>query len=129
MGDRTSTNVAELLRIEVSDDGGRVTATVLDASGTPTTLSFPVRLLADLLGTLPTQLVTGSGPANSAAARIHPVSSWSVEPSRESRNLILTLLTRDGGMARFALRHEQIAGIATIATYGTMNSVTSRTLN
>jgi len=123
------TNIVELLRVEVSDDGGHVTAKVLDGSGTRASLSFPVRFLADMLATLPTQLVTGCSPAESAAARTHTVSSWSIEPSRESGNLILTLLTRDGGMARFALRQEQIAGIATLATYGTQSQAMVRTLN
>ncbi len=42
---------------------------------------------------------------------------------------MLTLLTEAGGVARFALKPEQIAGIATLATYGTAGPGTARTLN
>ena len=79
-----------------------------DAGGGRVALSLSAAWMTSVLASLPQQV--DSGP-------VHQLDSWSVAPSGDGQDLVLTLRTAEGRTVAFATRPWQIQGMATIASY------------
>jgi hypothetical protein len=128
MSARTRITVSDILRIEMSDDGTRVTFRLLDDRGDEVCVVLPVCRLGELVAAIPNEL-SPTHPGNQSAQAVHPVCSWSIGAGSGSRELALTLVTDEGRVARFAMTVGQIAGIATVTQYGRPDAPSRRLLN
>jgi len=106
--DRTQIDAAELLAIRLSSDGSSLNLVLRDTGGGSVALSLPAAWMSTVLASVPQQV--DSGP-------VHRLDSWSVAPSRDGQELVLTLRTAEGRAVAFATRPWQIQGMATIASY------------
>jgi hypothetical protein len=65
----------------------------------------------------------------SAVYTVHRVHSWRLEASASPPGLTLTLQTPEGRVAAFSVTPGQVAGMATLATYGAFPAMTGKTIN
>jgi hypothetical protein len=102
----------------LSADGTRMHLTLVDGAGDKVLLSFPVDCLNTVLSTVPRRFDRDM---------VHRLDSWSMAPSDNSQELLLTLRPPEGLAISFALKSWQVEGMATIATYGKPGSAQPRT--
>ena len=115
--------VAEFVRAELVGDGSHLKLTLVDMDGRTVVLSLPVPCLGTLLAALPRQ-------QDPPAGSIGEVQAWRLDPAGAARPaLTLTLQTSEGRVAAFYVTPGQIAGMATLATYGGLSAATARTVN
>ena len=120
---RVRIEAAGLVRAEVADDGALVVLTLADAGGGTVTLSLPSSCLGEVIAALPRHL------PETIAEPAHPVHSWRLEAGAGAAALTLTLRTPDGRAASFQVTPGQVAGIATLATYGALSAATAKAIN
>jgi hypothetical protein len=101
----------ELLNVRVVHEDGSVRLRIRDQNGQPLTVALPAHWLDAIVTALP-------WPPTSNEAR--PLASWTMDRT-SGDDLLLTLRTPDGQAVTFTMKPWQIAGMATIATYGNAN--------
>jgi hypothetical protein len=102
-------DAVDLTEAGLSHDGTRVSLTLVDQAGEKTLLSLPACCLNKVLTTLPDRPEPGA---------VHRLDSWTMGISDNGQDLILTLRTPEGVAISFVLKPSQMAGMATLATYG-----------
>jgi len=98
-----------VIDVRLSHDGEHVHLRLRDAAGKVTALSLPAACLNAILAVLPCRVEPGS---------VHPLDTWSMAPSPNGQELVLTLCTPEGQSVAFTTKPYQVQGMATIATYG-----------
>ena len=116
---RLSIDVAEIVRAEISEGGENVRLTLAEAGGGTVVLSLPLSCLGDIAASLPRPL---------AADTVDRVHSWRLEGAGGSE-LKLTLQTPEGRAAAYRITPGQVAGMATLATYGALSAATAKAIN
>jgi hypothetical protein len=99
----------QLSEVRLSADGSRVLLALLDDTGRKVTLSLPTNCLNAVLAAVPRRADPGV---------VHRLDSWSMGVADNGQDLLLTLRTPEGVAISFTLKHWQVEGMATIATYG-----------
>jgi hypothetical protein len=102
-------DAAELNRVDVTDDGRRLSLRLRDRDGRHASVSLPVDCLGAILTAVPRP---ADGVADGGDA-VHPLEAWSLEQSADG--LRLTLRLSDGGKITVAVKSWQIAAIASLA--------------
>ena len=108
MTDSHNIDAAELISVRARQDGRGLHLRFRDRAGRTFTVALPSGWLNEMLTALPCPLRGGEAV---------PLASWSVERGGGDA-LILTLRSPEGQVFTFAVQTWQIAGMATIATYG-----------
>jgi len=108
MNDPVDIDAVELVSVRPSGDGQRLTMRVRDSAGETRRMRLPAAWLDSLLTALPWAR---------HGEEAHELSSWSMEAASDGA-LLLTLRTPAGEAFSFVVRPWQIAGMATLATYG-----------
>ena len=114
--------VDSFLRAEIAEDGRALRLVLVDAGGVTVVLSLPMRCLGELLAELP----AGAEPP---PGTVREVRAWRLDGGAEQAGLTLTLQTAEGQSSAFRVTPGQIAGMATLATYGGLSALTARTIN
>ncbi len=120
---RQRVEISEIVRAELSDDGAQLLLTMAGAGGETVVLSLPACSVGEILAALPRQL------SETAADTVHRVHSWRLEAAADAAELTLTLQTPEGRAAAFQVTPGQVAGMATLATYGMLSAATAKTIN
>ena len=120
---RTRIDAAAFIGAEMAVDGATLKFTLADRDGRTVVLVLPMACLGELLASLPAQ-------AEVPAGAVREVRAWSLDgpPTAQSR-LTLTLQTPEGQLLALRVTPGQIAGMATLATYGWLSAATARTIN
>lgn len=108
VADNTRIDAAELLSVGLSSDGTRLRLVLRDTGGGSVALSLPAGWV---------NAVVSSVPHNVDSGPVHRLESWSMAPSGDGQDLVLTLRTAEGRSVAFATRPWQIEGMATIASH------------
>ena len=108
MTDAPDVDAVELISVRVPSGARSLRLKIRDRNGQPMTVSLPSDWLAAMLAALPWSL--GGDEA-------HELASWSIDRTT-GEDLLLTLRTAEGQAVSVAMKSWQIAGMATIATYG-----------
>jgi hypothetical protein len=120
---RARVDATDFVRAEVTDDGERVVLTLAESGGGTVVLSLPASCVAEMVAALPRYL------PETTADIAHPVHSWRLEASPATADLTLTLRTPEGRAAAFRVTSGQVAGMATLATYGALCRATAKSIN
>jgi hypothetical protein len=119
----TRIDAARFLAAEMAADGATLKLTLADRDGRIVVLALPLPCLGDLLANLP-------APAEPPAGAVRDVHAWSLDaPPATRAGLTLKLQTPDGHVLAFRVTPGQIAGMATLATYGGLCAATARTIH
>jgi len=119
---RLRVEISDIVRAELTDDGAQLLLTMAGVGGETVVLSLPASCVGEMLAALPRQL-----PAVSDT--VHRVHSWRLEAAAGAADLTLTLQTPEGRAAAFQVTPGQVAGMATLATYGALSAATAKTIN
>jgi hypothetical protein len=120
VADKVRIDATQLAEIQLSDDATRVTMTLLDASGQKVLLSLPADCLNAVLSVVPRQ---------AAPDVVHRLDNWSMGAAENGQDLLLTLRSPEGVAISFTLKPWQVEGMATIATYGSAQRSSAKTLH
>ena len=120
MTERSRIDAAELDGARLSPDGTRLTLLLRDAEGRKIALSLPTNCLNTVLT---------ATPRTAEAGTVHPLDTWTMTPSGNGHDMILTLCTPEGTAISFTIKPWQVQGMATIATYGTPRQVAPRSVH
>lgn len=120
---RLKVHVSRFEGVEVIDHGAGLKLTFTDQDSRIVVVCIPTRTLGDLLASLPAGVEPPDGD-------VREVRAWSVGGLEQREpGLKLTLQTAEGQSLAFRITPAQIAGIATIATFGGLCPVPRRTIN
>ncbi|HVZ08863.1 hypothetical protein [Rhodopila sp.] len=119
MTDRPDIEGGELISVRAMDGGRGLRLRLRDRNGRPRTITLPSDWLGAMLAALPWP---------SEGDEVHAVASWSIDRGN-GEDLLLTLRTPRGQAMTFALKPWQVAGMATIATYGGAAPVPRKSLH
>ena len=108
MTDAPDIDATELVSVRAEPNGRRLRLKLRDGTGRITTIALPSNWLDAIVRSLPWP------PSGNEA---HTLASWSIDRTN-GEDLLLTLRTAEGQAVSFAMKPWQIAGMATIATYG-----------
>jgi hypothetical protein len=108
MTERPDIDAVELISVRMMHGAGRLRLRIRDQDGHPHTVAIPIQWLDSIV-------TASSAPPCGDEAR--PLASWSLDRTNGD-DLLLTLRTPDGHAVTFTMKPWQIAGMATIATYG-----------
>jgi hypothetical protein len=100
---RVRIDAAELHRVDISDDGGRLHLRLRDQAGRDASVSLPADCVGAIVDAVP-RLATGA---------VHWVDGWSLD--RVGDGWLLTLRLPGGATFTFAVKPWQIAAIASLA--------------
>jgi len=98
----------ELLSVRVIHADGSIRLRIRDQNGQRLTIALSAHWLNAIVTALPWPPSVGE---------VRPLASWSMDRT-QADNLLLTLRTPEGQAVTFAMKPWQIAGMATVATYG-----------
>lgn len=118
---RTRIDVVEFVRAEPASEGGRVSITLVDSAGGTVVVSVSDACLGEIMAALPRPVCEANGEA---------VHAWRLEQQGpHTATMRLTLQTAEGRVARFSITPGQLAGMATLATYGGFASAHAKPVN
>jgi hypothetical protein len=101
-------DAAELISVRLMHGDGRIRLQMRDQNGHPRTVAIPAQWL---------DAIVSASPAPPCGGEARPLASWSLDRTNGD-DLLLTLRTPEGQAVTFTMKPWQIAGMATIATYG-----------
>ena len=113
-------DAAELGDVRLSADGSHLILRLRDTAGQTVSLSLPTRCLNTVLSALPRQVEMGT---------VHALDTWDMVPADNGQDMILRLSTPDGRAVSFAIKPWQVQGMATVATYGSLRAMPSRSIH
>jgi hypothetical protein len=116
----TRIDATGIIDVRLSHDGQRVHLRLRDTAGQVTALSLPAACLNAVFAVLPRRVEPGS---------VHPLDSWSMAPTPNGQQLLLTLCTPEGQSVAFTTTPWQVQGMATIATYGHRGEITRKSIH
>ena len=98
-------DVRELTTYHISDDGKSVVLKLVDEAGRPTSLSFQIAELGNLVMTLPSLIEAALRRQfrDTSLRYAYPIGSWSIEEASDPTSLIVTLRTKDGFGVSFSM--------------------------
>lgn len=101
-------DAAELISVRLMPGEGRIRLHIRSQNGQPRTVTIPMQWL---------DAIVSASPAPPCGAEAHRLASWHLDRTADD-DLLLTLRTSEGHAVTFTMKPWQLAGMATIATYG-----------
>ncbi len=120
MTDRVRIDATELLDVRVSPDRTRLVPRLRDHAGQSVSLSLPTACLNTLLTAMPQQGEIGT---------VHPLDTWTMEPTENGQDLVLTLRTPQGLAISFTAKAFQVEAMATVATHSRAHPPTAKSIH